>query len=173
MTFHRAPYEILKSRIEQEPRRFIQVLYGPRQVGKTTVIRQFLDQTQLPNHYIAADAVAASDDVWISNQWEAARLKLADNREKQAVLVIDEVQKVNSWSEQVKKEWDRDSAQNLSLRDECLFQKIPTGQSPHDRRHRLPLAGVPGYQTTHNLLEHRTAIQPTIIKRRREYRCDC
>jgi uncharacterized protein len=45
-------------------------LYGPRQVGKTTVIRQFLDQTQLPNHYIAADAVAASDDVWISQQWK-------------------------------------------------------------------------------------------------------
>lgn len=115
MPFRRSHYRLLKSRIEDEPRRFIQVLYGPRQVGKTTAVQQFLDQTPLPFHYASADAVPAADSDWISQQWEAARLKAANRSDGRAVLVIDEIQKVDNWSEYAKKEWDRDTAQNISL----------------------------------------------------------
>ncbi|MDZ7767166.1 MAG: ATP-binding protein [Melioribacteraceae bacterium] len=114
-TFERFHLQILKKRIESEPIRFIQVLYGPRQVGKTTLVRQLLHQTELPWHYSSADGVAASDAVWISQQWEAARIKCRSNEQQSAILVIDEVQKVENWSEQVKKEWDRDRAGEVDL----------------------------------------------------------
>jgi predicted AAA+ superfamily ATPase len=114
-TFERFHLQVLKKRIDTEPKRFIQVLYGPRQVGKTTLVRQFLDQTELPWHYSSADGVAASDAVWISQQWEAARIKYRSNEKHSAILVIDKVQKVENWSEQVKKEWDRDRAGEFDL----------------------------------------------------------
>lgn len=114
-TFERFQLQILKKRIEDEPRRFVQVIYGPRQVGKTTIVRQLLDQTDLPHHYSSADGVAASDAIWISQQWETARLQCRQNENRPTLLVIDEVQKVENWSEQVKKEWDRDSGENLKL----------------------------------------------------------
>lgn len=109
MNFNRPEYHILKKRLELESRRFIQVIYGPRQVGKTTLIRQVLDQTEMLHHYASADAVAASGSVWISQQWEAARLKSSTQNNQPVILVIDEVQKVENWSEQVKKEWDKDT----------------------------------------------------------------
>jgi len=37
--FERAELQIFKNRIK-EPRRFVQVIMGPRQVGKTTIIVQ-------------------------------------------------------------------------------------------------------------------------------------
>jgi uncharacterized protein len=114
-TFERFHLQILKERIENEPIRFIQVVYGPRQVGKTTLVRQLLHQTELPWHYSSADGVAVSDAVWISQQWEAARIKVSRQEKRNAILVIDEVQKVDNWSEQVKKEWDRDRNQGVDL----------------------------------------------------------
>ncbi len=114
-TFERFHLQILRKRIEDEPKRFIQVIYGPRQVGKTTLVRQLLNQTELPWHYSSADGVAASDSVWISQQWEAARLICRRHEKNRAILVIDEVQKVENWSEQVKKEWDRDQASDIEL----------------------------------------------------------
>jgi len=114
-TFERFHLQILKKRIENESIRFIQVIYGPRQVGKTTMVRQLLHQTELPWHYSSADGVIASDAVWISQQWEAARIKYRSNNQHRTILVIDEVQKVENWSEQVKKEWDRDRAGEVDL----------------------------------------------------------
>jgi uncharacterized protein len=114
-TFERFHLQILKERIKNEPISFIQVVYGPRQVGKTTLVRQLLHQTELPWHYSSADGVAVSDAVWISQQWEAARIKVSRQEKRNAILVIDEVQKVDNWSEQVKKEWDRDRNQGVDL----------------------------------------------------------
>ena len=114
-TFERFHLPILKKRLENEPKPFIQVIYGPRQVGKTTLVRQLLNQTELPWHYSSADGVAASDAVWISQQWEAARIKSHQKEQQRALLVIDEVQKVENWSEHVKKEWDRDLAGEVDL----------------------------------------------------------
>lgn len=112
MSYKRPVFSSLKNRLEQEPRRFIQVIYGPRQVGKTTVIRQILDQTDKLYHYASADAVAASVSVWITQQWEAARLKSSNQNNHPVILVIDEVQKVANWRDQVKKEWDKDTGNN-------------------------------------------------------------
>jgi len=115
MTYQRSQFKLLKQRTEEESRKFIQVLYGPRQVGKTTLVQQLLNQTELPYHYASADGITISGSSWLSQQWETVRVKLLKNENQKSVLVLDEVQKIENWSEQVKKEWDKDSAENLPI----------------------------------------------------------
>lgn len=98
----------------KEPRRFIQVLYGPRQVGKTTAIKQVLEGLDFPFHYASADQPTIRDETWLSEQWEAGRARCKGK--KPAVLVFDEVQKVPHWSEVVKRLWDEDTFNNLPLK---------------------------------------------------------
>lgn len=112
----RSQKAILARRVESEPRRFIQVIAGPRQVGKTTLVRQFVDQCRMPVHFVAADLVPAGQTSWISQQWEVARLLLERSDENDGVLVIDEIQKIGNWSETVKKEWDADTASHRNLK---------------------------------------------------------
>ena len=114
--FERPHKEILVNRIERESRKFIQVLYGPRQAGKTTLVTQFARHTHLPLHYVSTDGVISPDGTWISQQWEVARLQLSVTRQKEAVLVIDEIQKIENWSETVKKEWDADTRNGIPLK---------------------------------------------------------
>lgn len=114
--FQRFHKQVLAKRIENEARRFIQVLFGPRQVGKTTLVTQFLKQTQLPYYFISADAVPVNSASWIAQNWEVARLKLKSSGGNEAIFVIDEIQKIDNWSEHVKKEWDADTRGNLSIK---------------------------------------------------------
>ncbi len=97
-----------------EPRRFIQVLSGPRQVGKTTLVRQALALLQRPSVYASADEPTLRDRGWLQAQWDAARLLARQT--PGAVLVLDEVQKLTDWSETVKALWDADGAAALDLR---------------------------------------------------------
>jgi len=96
-----------------ERRRFIQVLYGPRQVGKTTAARQVLEQVRLPSHYASADQPALRDETWLEQQWEIGRSLAARSS---ALLVIDEVQKVTDCAEIVKRLWDEGTANGLRLK---------------------------------------------------------
>ena len=99
-----------------EPRGFIQVLSGARQVGKTTLVKQAADRSGLPMHYASADQPVLRDISWIGQQWEAARL-LADEADRNgALLILDEVQKVTGWSEAVKAYWDADTHAGRSLK---------------------------------------------------------
>ncbi|MBU4386575.1 MAG: ATP-binding protein [Actinobacteria bacterium] len=104
--------KLLLRRIK-EPRRFIQVLYGPRQVGKTTAIKQVLEQIDKPSHYASADQPTLRDRTWLEQQWEVGR-SLAKRRA--AVLVLDEIQNVPDWSEVVKRLWDEDTLARSRLR---------------------------------------------------------
>jgi len=105
----------LSERLE-EPRRFIQALIGPRQTGKTTVARQIISGTKIPSHYASADEPVLRDRVWIEQQWEAARFRLkADVTREKGIFVLDEVQKVQGWSETVKRLWDEDTVDELPL----------------------------------------------------------
>ncbi|MGM0582167.1 MAG: ATP-binding protein [Bacteroidota bacterium] len=108
--------KLIKKRIEEETRRFIQVIMGPRQVGKTTLLKQFTQQTSLPYHFVAADAVSAADNSWIAQQWEVVRTRVKQSNSKAFVLIFDEIQKVANWSEMVKKQWDYDSLHNLPIK---------------------------------------------------------
>lgn len=116
MAYQRIEKVGLLKRLKDEPRRFIQVIYGPRQIGKTTLVRQIMAELDYPSVMIAADAVPAGDGVWISQQWENARIRQQQQPDKPFLLVIDEVQKIDNWSEQIKAEWDRDTAEEKDIR---------------------------------------------------------
>jgi len=86
--FTRALVSLLVERLN-ESRKFIQIVIGPRQTGKTTAVLQALDRIKYPHHYISADDPNVLSAQWLSNEWEQARA-LAGTEE--AVLVIDEIQ---------------------------------------------------------------------------------
>ncbi|MEO6356898.1 MAG: ATP-binding protein, partial [Ferruginibacter sp.] len=113
--FQRNQLLILIKRM-QEPRRFLQVIMGPRQVGKTTLVTQLTARVKIDYHFVSADSVAASNATWLEQQWEAARIKLALSEKKEFLLVIDEIQKIDNWSETVKLLWDNDTRNNLNLK---------------------------------------------------------
>ena len=111
--FRRPVFGTLLRRV-REPRRFIQVLSGPRQAGKTTLARQVLDAVGIPARFSSADDPALRDRAWLTVEWESARRLVAEGQP--ALLVLDEIQKITGWSETVKRLWDEDSADRSSLR---------------------------------------------------------
>ncbi len=113
--YNRKQVGVLASRL-REPRRFLQVVAGPRQAGKTTLVRQALAPWGERAHYASADEPTLRDRAWISTQWEIARRLARDSATKGAVLALDESQKVPGWSETVKRLWDEDTAARTPLR---------------------------------------------------------
>lgn len=113
--YKRSEYKTIKSRME-EPRRFIQVVMGPRQIGKSTVVKQVLKDMNTPYQFFSADNVPASDQAWLSNIWESTRVLLKSGGHDSLILVIDEIQKIQNWSEVVKKEWDADSFHDRNIK---------------------------------------------------------
>jgi predicted AAA+ superfamily ATPase len=108
----RKAFEELLKRL-QEPRRFIQSLIGPRQVGKTTLARQVADELNIPSRYVTADLATLQDVSWLRQQWEVAR-EIAKSEGK-TLLIVDEIQKIPHWSDMVKFLWDQDTASGIDL----------------------------------------------------------
>ena len=137
MSFERREINILKRRLGEVPPQFMNVIAGPRQVGKTTMVHQALSAYQ--STFVAADqplpnavdpfsvhlggsildkGVAGSPPTaeWLVRQWEQARAKAtALPSGEQYVLAIDEIQKIPRWSEVVKGLWDADRANEVPL----------------------------------------------------------
>lgn len=119
--YQRPQVQVLRERL-LEKRRFIQVVAGPRQVGKSTMVLQATDRLHLPVRYTSADEPTLRGTDWIAQQWEAARLSSAES--KGAVLVLDEIQKIPNWSETVKRLWDEDT------RARSLLKVVILGSAP-------------------------------------------
>jgi uncharacterized protein len=113
-TYRRAIFTVLAGRLGEETAR-IQVVSGPRQVGKTTLVRQVLRVLEEPSHYASADDPSLRDSAWLEAQWEEGR-RLARDRRGGAILAVDEIQKVTGWAEAVKRLWDEDRRFELPLR---------------------------------------------------------
>jgi len=113
--YRRPIYEEILERAH-ESRRFIQVLAGPRQVGKTTVARQVMDAIGIPGHFASADAPDPEDIGWIYTQWQIGRQAATMGSRAGGLLVLDEVQKIRDWSDVVKQLWDEDTASGIPLR---------------------------------------------------------
>ena len=113
--FQHTVLQNIKSRIVL-PRNFIQVLVGPRQVGKTTLIKQLLQQISMAHYFITADDLYTADNTWIRREWNNARFQLQQTEQKELLFIIDEIQKVPNWSETVKKEWDADSFSDINIK---------------------------------------------------------
>ena len=139
--FERAQVGTLLSRLAEPPSRII-ALFGPRQTGKTTIVRQALGQVEQRSCYVAVDAPdrprfrllppegsadfprpKVRDAEWLVRTWEGAR-KDAWNSPTGFVLVLDEIQKIPRWSETVKGLWDADRAAGR------LLHVVILGSSP-------------------------------------------
>ena len=110
---YRRPQAAELARRLAEPRRFIQVIAGARQVGKTTLVQQVIEDSRLPVRFASADEPTLRGPEWIDQQWEAARVAAGTAG---ALLVLDEVQKALGWSESVKRLWDEDTRAKRQIR---------------------------------------------------------
>jgi predicted AAA+ superfamily ATPase len=105
----------LKERLSK-PSPLIQVLLGPRQVGKTTTILKFIKE-HCPDQslYVSADQVFNANSDWLYEQWHLA---LKDKK----ILVIDEIQKSHNWAETIK-----------ALYDQMKHDQMKHDQMKHDQ----------------------------------------
>ena len=143
MKYTRPEEAKLKQRLS-EPVRFINILAGPRQVGKTTIIRDLIPPESPHGYYISVDEEAEvsissinntsstisppqkKDADWLRHYWREARnravkwaeISLRNNTSTQNqpyVFAIDEIQKIDQWSEIVKGLWDEDRANEHNM----------------------------------------------------------
>jgi len=115
----------LRARVE-EPRKFFQVIVGPRQVGKTTLVEQLLDELKSQEQHapapqrlinsLSADGKAALGPSWIGLMWQAFRQKMQLSGYEEGLLVFDEIQKIPGWSEEIKRNWDADTKNHVNIK---------------------------------------------------------
>lgn len=146
--YRRKQVRELRKRLQEPPRHLI-TMFGPRQTGKTTIVRQALEQFEVPSSYLPLDFqelgswTAASGAVgptipaqgeptpeFLRSRWREARAR-AQREPKGFVLVLDEIQKLRRWSEIVKGLWDHDRAQG------CNLHVILLGSAPLLLQHGL------------------------------------
>lgn len=98
--------KILEERLKED-RHHIQIILGPRQVGKSTAIREVLKKQSCPAVYSLADRSRPPETEWIARHWNDARDKAGEG--KKVILVLDEIQKVPHWTSEVKRLWEEDT----------------------------------------------------------------
>lgn len=113
--YKRQQASVLRSRID-EPRRFIQVVAGARQVGKSTMVKQVVEELTIPHLLTTAEEAPDKNPSWIHYVWLQARQAMRLNNYQEFLLVIDEIHKLDNWSEAVKAEWDADTMRNVNLK---------------------------------------------------------
>lgn len=136
MTFQRDQVHTLQSRLQETPQ-FITIVTGPRQVGKTTLVRQALTSSQ--HYFVAVDQPteispftfgnfnplitevdgAPHDSAWLIRRWKEARQQVKTFQQTHPgqpfAFVLDEIQKVPRWSDTVKGLWDADRSKGLNM----------------------------------------------------------
>jgi predicted AAA+ superfamily ATPase len=140
--FERIQKNILLDRLS-EKRHLIQVVLGPRQVGKTTIVKQVALELQVENLFITGDNPEFRTQGYLTQQWD--KLRKSGNK-KFKLLIIDEVHKFDSWSDIVKTNWDLDTAEKNNIKvvllgsaplliqhglGESLFGRFETIMTPH------------------------------------------
>lgn len=131
--------EVVKKRL-QEPRGFLQVVTGARQVGKTTLVDQIIRELGAHVRFVSADEPTLRGQMWLAQQWEAARLEA---EAEGGILVVDEIQKVEGWSETIKRLWDEDTRRSLPLKVVLL------GSAPLLLQHGLSESLAGRFETLH------------------------
>ena len=91
----------------------LQVILGPRQVGKTTTILDYIERELSGKaNYVSADLVFNTSPQWLTEQWLKAQ-------QDQKTLIIDEIQKCENWAETIKGLWD--SAKRMKQSISCVL----------------------------------------------------
>ncbi|MBP6095828.1 MAG: ATP-binding protein [Methyloversatilis sp.] len=132
--YQRPEASLLIQRLLESPR-FLIVVAGPRQVGKTTMVRSVLaSHARVSHSFVAVDSpeelsptdidsttaptnfqlAQPRDAAWLVDVWQRARSAARTSLDGH-ILVLDEIQKISRWSDVVKGLWDADRAENLPL----------------------------------------------------------
>jgi predicted AAA+ superfamily ATPase len=114
MSYHRQLEKIIAQRIK-EPRQFIQVLLGPRQVGKTTIAKQIFKNFKGAKTFLSADDPALSGSQDLDELWRSCG-SVVNEQKKDGLLIIDEIHKYPNWEKVVKARWDEDSRKGTKLK---------------------------------------------------------
>ncbi len=130
MSFKNPKQELILSRL-REPRRFIQAIVGPRQVGKTTAARQALCDSGLPWLYFSSCDALLPGLAWISERFEEAREKLRREGLSELILAIDDIERIEGWSDAVKREWDDDSFHDRGIKLVLICNRCRLLESGH------------------------------------------
>ena len=146
--FQRSLVATIVGRLAERPNRIVAV-FGPRQTGKTTIVRQALQQIEKDSLYLSVDELQqpglpspsgpesaetaprlpqVRDVEWLVRNWEEARHR-ADQPGQGFVLVLDEIQKIRGWSSVVKGLWDADRARGRPLHVVLLWSAPLLAQS--------------------------------------------
>lgn len=80
------------------------------------MVRQLVDKLTVPYHFVSTEESGSFDTIWITQQWETARIMLGRSAAGELVLVLDEIQKIKNWSEGVKSQWDRDTREGTNIK---------------------------------------------------------
>lgn len=132
--YWRREVSTLIERLSEPPRSLI-IVAGPRQVGKTTLVRDALaqydrsrydfvaidrpDEARLPDFTPAGtdfydQGSGPRNTAWLVSKWQRARAAARESADGY-ILIFDEIQKIPRWSEAVKGLWDADRAEGLNL----------------------------------------------------------
>ena len=113
--FKREQVSTLASRLEEANNPLMQVVVGPRQTGKSTIVTQALAKRDTPSHYVSSDDAIMPSPEWLQTEWQQAR-NLARSAGSGVVLAVDEIQKVPHWSATVKGLYDADRRNGIDLK---------------------------------------------------------
>lgn len=97
--------EVLGRRLAEPAPGMIQLLAGPRQVGKTTLLLEIATRHGNGAIYAAADGPEAAVPGFWERLW--ARAEETAAREGWAVVLLDEAHLLQEWAGHLKGEWDR------------------------------------------------------------------
>lgn len=104
--------EVLLDRLNEHAPGRIQLLTGPRQVGKTTLLLEIAAQFQDRAVYVAGD----EPDAALPGFWERRWAEIEDRaKNDNAVLLLDEVHRLSGWAERLKGQWDRVRRRHLPI----------------------------------------------------------
>jgi uncharacterized protein len=142
-SYERPQTKVLIERLK-EKRHFIQVLLGPRQVGKSTIASEVHKKLKIETLFISGDNPQLRSAVYLEQQWNTLRTRLQNK--KPGLLIIDEVHKFDNWSEIIKNIWDEDTRNKANIKlvllgsaplliqdglGESLFGRFEVIQTPH------------------------------------------
>lgn len=113
--YERAQVATIRARMEEKENPLIQVVVGPRQTGKSTMLSQALSTCSMPHAFVSADDALDPSAVWLQTEWQQAR-NMAKAGNTAAILVVDEIQKLKGWPRVVKALWDADRRNAVSLK---------------------------------------------------------
>ncbi len=105
--------DLLRRRLAEPAPGRIQLLTGPRQIGKTTLLLELHEASKEASVYVAADGPEAGLPGFWERTWRNAEER--GRSHGGAVLFIDEIQHLDQWAARLKSQWDRIRRRKIPL----------------------------------------------------------